>query len=79
MCTRADKNEKETITAVTSGGREGGREERGKRERKSKKEKRACGDEGEIRREESERVEKASQMLASAWRWNVFKTKEGLI
>lgn len=33
----------------------------------------------EIRREKRARRAKASQMLASARRWNVFKTKEGLI
>lgn len=57
MCMGADKNEKETIIAVASGGKE-----RGKRERKSKKEKRGYGGEGEIRREESERVEGESNV-----------------
>lgn len=58
MCMRADKNEKETIIVVTHRGEKRGE----KRERKSKKEKRAYGGEGEMRREESERVEGESNV-----------------
>lgn len=74
MCIRADKNEKETIIVVASRGKE-----REKEKEKVRKRNGHIGGEGEIRKEERARESKASQMLASAWRWNVFKTKEGLI
>lgn len=54
---RPNKNEKEVIIVVAARGKE--REER---ERKSKKENRAYGGEGEIRKEESERVEGESNV-----------------
>lgn len=76
MCMREDESEKGTIMSMVARERKIGV----KREGESKREKEVgVQREGEIKREESERDEEASQMLASARRWNVFKTKEELI